>query len=223
MECIDLNETQLAIFDWSGVVSDDRRPVYESNMRMLERRGQARMTFDEWLPLTTPTAADFIASQGYLENITNLNKEHSAHFLRIREEDELHPFIYPDAAEFFRGLSRRGTTIIVVSSHPTDHLLKEATEYGVNQYVQHFVGSASDKAVEIESVVKNYGMERARTIYVGDTVYDVQAARKARVVSVAMATGYHTADRLMTENPDYLFDNLAELGEALGIPSPATV
>ncbi len=58
--------TRLRLFvtDWSGVISDDRKPVYETNMQMLERRGKPRMSFGEWLPRTTMTPIEFLAGQG---------------------------------------------------------------------------------------------------------------------------------------------------------------
>ena len=36
----------LFIFDWSGVISDDRKPVYEANTRLLRERGLKILTFD---------------------------------------------------------------------------------------------------------------------------------------------------------------------------------
>jgi beta-phosphoglucomutase-like phosphatase (HAD superfamily) len=38
---------KLYIFDWSGTLSDDRRPVYEANMRVLVAYGKQRMTFQQ--------------------------------------------------------------------------------------------------------------------------------------------------------------------------------
>ena len=58
------SKVRLLTFDWSGVISDDRPPVYEANMRMLEMYGKQRMSFEQWLPQTTMTPIEFMANQG---------------------------------------------------------------------------------------------------------------------------------------------------------------
>ena len=50
----------------------------------------------------------------------------------------------------------------------------------------------------------------SNAIYLGDTIYDIRAAKKAGVHSVGVATGYHVRERLVNENPDFVVDSLTE-------------
>lgn len=59
-----LDNIKLGIFDHSGVLSDDRRPVYEANMVLMDKYGLDRITFDDWLALTKASAGDLILSFG---------------------------------------------------------------------------------------------------------------------------------------------------------------
>ncbi len=52
---------------------------------------------------------------------------------------------------------------------------------------------------------------REESIYVGDSVIDIQAARKAGVQSVALALGMYAEDTLVKERPDYMISNIEEV------------
>jgi phosphoglycolate phosphatase len=47
-------------------------------------------------------------------------------------------------------------------------------------------------------------------IIIGDTVYDIECARHSGSVSVAVGTGWTGRDVLVSHNPDFYFDDLAE-------------
>ena len=53
--------------------------------------------------------------------------------------------------------------------------------------------------------------------YVGDTPYDIMAAKGAGVRSVSVATGNYTADRLAAAGSDFVIASVSELGGVLGI------
>lgn len=123
----------LMITDWSGVVSDDRRPVYEANMFILESFGRPRMTFEDWLSDTT------ITPRGHLDK-WSLEWGAEAIFNRYQEglvtakANGIHPTIYSDAKRFLEHMSRK-VQIVVVSSHPETHLYSEADRFGLNGYI----------------------------------------------------------------------------------------
>lgn len=201
-----LSNVKLIITDWSGVISDDRHMVYESNMRLLEKYGGSRRTFEEWLGASQLTCAAFLESAGLRLDPAVVAEEYPA-LLTVLREEGLHPTVYPDAHEFVRGVG--GRELVVVSSHPKSHLLAEANEYGLTDHIVHFVGNATDKGKEIARILG--ARPSLQALYMGDTVYDIQAAKRAGVVSVGVASGYHTRDRLIGEDPDHVFNSLTEL------------
>ena len=46
---------------------------------------------------------------------------------------------------------------------------------------------------------------------IGDTVLDIQTARHLGAKSIAIATGSHSREKLLTENPDYCIDRFNEV------------
>lgn len=204
-----LKHIKMIIFDWSGVISDDRRPVYESNMRVLEAHGKKRLTFEEWLPRTTLSAIEFFANHGITGDRDVLFKEYSDYLTQVRKEG-IRPFVYSEAARVLRSLTKRGKELIVISTHPEEHLLKEASEYGIKEYFSKFVGGVKDKAEELSELCLREKIDQSNTVYIGDTIYDVKAAKKAGVHSVGITTGNHVKERLLIEEPEFVVDSLKE-------------
>ncbi len=207
-------DIELFCFDWSGVISDDRMPVYESNMRILESYGIPRMEFDEWLRQTTMTPVEFFRKfgiddeQGYL---FSLYKKHLEEVI----SSGIVPKPYPDAKDVLSFLKREGKMLTVVSSHPKENLVKEAEEYGILELFDAVDGSSSDKKENLERMLTAFAVDKRRFLYCGDTVYDIRAAKEVGVLSGAMRTGYHTGKRLSRENPDFLFHSLSEIKDIL--------
>lgn len=206
----------LFIFDWSGVISDDRKPVYEANMRILDDNGIPRMAFDEFLLNTDLTAAEFLAKQGLASTQEELLRLYKKYFDIVISEGTT-PQIYTDVKEVLAYLSIKDKILAVLSSHPESNLKQEARNYGIEHYFRCIVGNSRDKSSGIVQIVENIGIAPGKTIYLGDTVYDIIAAKKAGVHSAAISgpngeqRGYHSRQRLEMEHPDFLLDSLEDL------------
>ena len=205
-----LHNIQLVISDWSGVFSDDRLPVYESNMRVIEKHGKKRVSFDEWLPVTRLTPIELFSDFGVTGDHDLLFEEYRQTLNAVRNEG-IHPVVYQDAMMTLKGLLKRKLPIVIVSSHPEKNLIAEAEEYGIKNFITTFYGNAKDKTEEILKVAATYNLSPGSTLYMGDTIYDIQAAKKAKVHSIGVATGYHVKERLISEKPDVVLDSLFSL------------
>jgi len=206
----------LFIFDWSGVISDDRKPVYEANTRLLRERGLKILTFDEFLLNTDLTAAEFLAKRGLVGTQEELLLSYKRYFDIVISKGVI-PQIYVDVKEVLAYLSMRDKILAVLSSHPEENLKQEARTYGIEQYFRCIAGNSRDKSEGIVRIVEDSGIRREETIYLGDTIYDIRAAKKAGVHSAAISgpdgqqRGYHSRQRLETEQPDFLLDSLEDL------------
>jgi phosphoglycolate phosphatase len=63
----------------------------------------------------------------------------------------------------------------------------------------------------LEEVMEILGAEPAETLMIGDTEFDMQMARNARVPAVAVAYGVHEPERLMAEGALVCLDRIDEL------------
>ena len=196
-------DIQAVIFDWSGVISDDRRPAYEANKVVVEKHGVTHEDFDDWLFHTTGSAPTYFASRGIAADPAILIEEYRK-ALHGSKKRGIRPVIYPDAKQSLKMLAST-KKLFVVSTHPHDHLLQEADAYGVRKYFSDMFGEVKDKAVTIKSIASS------STLFVGDTIYDIEAARRAGVMSVGIITGYQTRDVIAAAKPNLIVDSLTQL------------
>jgi phosphoglycolate phosphatase-like HAD superfamily hydrolase len=70
-------------------------------------------------------------------------------------------------------------------------------------------GDCFDKAVILGSFCRRHGLDPATVLYVGDTKGDVDAAKRAGVVSVGVTSGYHDAQTVTDAHPGFIFDSAA--------------
>ena len=204
----------LVTFDWSGVISDDRLPVYRANTALLERYGKPTMSFEEWLPLTRLSAAEFLNQQGVEGVPEELNAQYKVEFDRAITKG-IRPVVYADAQEALTLLRDQGKKMVVLSSHPATNLLQEAEIYGLKELFLFMRGGTRDKARGIREICQQLQTDKNRTLYVGDTIYDIRAAKEAGVNSAGVSTGYHLKERLQQEQPDILVSSLSELEQLL--------
>ncbi len=200
----------LLVFDWSGVISDDRRPVYKANMRILREYGKPVLSFEEWLQRSRMTAVEFLADNG----VHGEDEELFALYKRYYDDairSGIVPEVYPDVHDALQHLMETGKKLAVLSSHPADNLRKEAQHYNLMPFLNSICGSSKEKSSGLIEVCKELGMDPQISLYLGDTVYDIRAAKQAGINSAGVCTGYHAKERLEEERPDFLLENLSEL------------
>ena len=69
--------------------------------------------------------------------------------------------------------------------------------------------------VMLERAIRSLGLRPADVVYVGDAPADIQAARNAGVISIAIARGAIQEGRLKAESPDHVFGGLKEMTDFL--------
>lgn len=72
-------------------------------------------------------------------------------------------------------------------------------------------GSKGEKSKKIEFLVGKYSIKKENTFFIGDTVSDILAAKKASVKSIAVTWGFQKIERLKKEKPDFIVENSNEL------------
>ncbi len=205
-----MTEKLTIISDYSGVLSNDAPPVYEANMRLLEDCGKARISFEEWKRLTGSTPAGFLKNCGIDADERETYKKYKIYFNEIAGNGK-RPEIIPGVLETLKKL--RGLRLAVLSSHPEPNLREEMQRYGIENFFEFVIGSVIDKAGGLAGICERFTLNRYRTLYLGDTVYDVRAAKEAGVTSVAVSSGYayHARERLDAENPDIILGGFSWL------------
>ncbi len=200
----------IVVFDWSGVISDDRMPVFEAIMRMLERYGKPAMQFDEFFAKASQTHEGFMAMQGINGDPGELESIYTGYY-KVVLRSGIRPKIYPGTRGVLDYLKKKGKRLSVLSSHPEKLLLDEVEQYGIRAYFDAIIGSAKDKAMELARICRENPAHGNEVLYVCDMIQDIISAKKAGVLSAGICTGYHSRDMLMAQKPDFLIKDFSEL------------
>jgi len=196
-------------FDWSGTISDDTHPVYLAFNRTAQDLGLPEIQDKkEWLKLTVKSLEAHF-SELLNKNLTSREvwDMYASNFQTVSNEGTK-PLIYDEVRDVLKHLKKEGKKMIVISAHPTKSLIKEAQDYGIDQYFEDIIGSVIDKSDSIKDLPKRFGFDISNSIYIGDTIQDIKASKKAEVPIIALSRGYHSREILLSENPDFIWDNL---------------
>jgi len=203
-------DLEVLIFDWSGVISDDRKPVYEANMKIIRKYGKPVIPFEEWLSRTTMTPIEFLEECGIHENHEKLFKLYKKYYDETVNSG-VRPKIYPDIYDTLQHFKKAQKRLAVLSSHPKDNLKREAEEYKLLPFFELILGSSRDKSEGLKNILMELNIKPENTLYTGDTIYDIRAAKKSGVHSAGICTGYHSKGMLEGQNPEFLLACFSDL------------
>jgi phosphoglycolate phosphatase-like HAD superfamily hydrolase len=137
--------------------------------------------------------------------------------LMIAARADLHDHFHsvkpiPGIAEALRDLSEAGCHLAIVTSNSEENVRQFLTRHQIADFQTIVAGSSIfGKATRLRRLVKFARADRATTVYVGDTVPDVRAAREARTFAVAVAWGFNDRAPLEVEVPDALVESTRQL------------
>ena len=203
----------LFIFDWSGTISDDRKPVYEANMNVLTDYKIPRISFQEFLDKIKATPAQFL--QENYELCVN-EAEAFARYTKYYNEEIARgniPTVYKNAESVLLYLYNREKPLAVLSSHPEQNLKQEAASYDLLRYFDLLVGNAgtNGKAGGLLDICIKLGKKPGSALYIGDTVHDIRAANNVGIYSAGVCGGYTSREELEREEPDFILPDLNRL------------
>jgi len=207
---------QTVFFDWSGVISNDIKPVYETNMRMLEARGKKRMTFEEWKAIQPTTLLELLANSGIVVTQDEVDHWFNETYRQLSARRAFTPIIYPDVKEVLEVLKAKDIKLAVVSAHSRDVLFEEAVMFGIASFFSIFCGwSSAHKENALTRTCIELKVDPRKTVYIADTIHDIESARKAEMLSAAVSTGYNTYEALKQAKPDFLVRSLTEFVQVI--------
>ncbi|HEX7509000.1 MAG TPA: HAD hydrolase-like protein, partial [Polyangia bacterium] len=71
------------------------------------------------------------------------------------------------------------------------------------------------KATRLRRLIKTAQTDRSTSVYIGDTVPDIRAAREAGTLAVGVAWGFSDPALLAAEGPDALVDATSDLANSI--------
>lgn len=146
-------------------------------------------------------------------------------YFDAKEADSAAEPLMPGARVALDALEEAGWLLAVVTGKGRRGLHEVLDAHGL---LERFVvlksaddGPGKPDPTLLLDAVRESGSSPGRAVMVGDTVFDMGMARRARVAGIAVTWGYHDLALLETERPAAVIGRFEELAEAAGRLVPA--
>jgi phosphoglycolate phosphatase len=210
----------LLIFDLDGTLVDSRLDLANAVNAMRARFGLSALGNERiysyvgnGAPVLVRRALGAEASEALLaEGLAFFMEYYGAHDLE-------HTVLYPGVRESLDRFREAGKRMAVLTNKPTSmstHIL-EGLEV-VGHFFRIFGGNSfaqkKPHPIGVERLMREAGVDRARTIMVGDSAVDVATARNAVIACCGVTYGFQP-ESLADPAPDLLVDRMEQFADWL--------
>ncbi len=144
-------------------------------------------------------------------------ERHSDHYEEFKKDIKS----FPKAAELIEEVDRRGARVVLATSSSEEDVPRLCEAVGAADDAIDYVVSKGDVEHSkpspdiFEAALKKLELDPDRTLVVGDTPWDVEAAAKLGVGVVCVLTGGATREQLKEAGAIAIYEDVAELLENL--------
>jgi phosphoglycolate phosphatase len=211
----------LIIFDLDGTLVDTSEDLAASLNFAVTPLGIEALSVAETVALVGEGLSRLIEKilepLGLMEYCAITMKKFLEHY-SVHLTDKSKP--YPGVAKSLESLKKSGVAMAVLSNKREDLSRRLLDALGLAGYFALIAGSdtvpekkPSPEAVRF--VLRKFGCEPADALMVGDSSYDIEAARNAGVKVAAAAWGFRARETL--SGADYLIESMEDLFPVLGL------
>ncbi len=216
---------QLVAFDLDGTLVDSVPDLATATDRMLQALGRepageaqvrgwvgngAAMLVRRALAGSAEPERVATVTEPLLESALNRFREYYA------AENGLRSTLYPGVTEVLALLREREVPLVVITNKPKPFADPLLEKLDIARYFQQVLGGEclprrKPDPLPLQEVAGPLGLIPARCLMVGDSRNDVEAARAAGWVSVALTYGYNHGEPVANCGPDWLLEDFREL------------
>ena len=197
------------IFDWSGVLSNDWEMTYLTAMDVFEHRGIKKVSNEDFKELHDHPWPKVYAKLGLK---VDMDEEYA--LWKDKMPKHMHTIkLFPFAEDCLRKIKAKGIKTIILSTRETNSLQKEIHGTNIEKLLDKIYSGHADKREKINDLISEQKLKKEEIIYIGDSVHDIETAKHAGVISVAVLSGYDTKEKLEKAKPNYLINTAEELPE----------
>jgi pyrophosphatase PpaX len=209
---------QTVLFDLDGTLIDSLRLILDSYHHTLAQHGLPARTDDEWLKgVGTPLTVQLAEWRDELGTIDAMIATYRAY--NLLHHDRM-VTVYTGVLDAVRDIKAVGLQTGLVTSKNRHGAIRGLRLVGLEALMDVLV--CADEVVNpkphpepVEKAVALLGADPATTVYVGDSVHDMNSGRAAGVRTAAALWGPFSRAQLEVTKPDYWLEKPGDLVEVV--------
>lgn len=204
------NHFRLVIFDLDGTLADSSADVIDCFKYAFEKENIPVPPEEELKRTIGYPLKKVLAGYGDAEIL-------HGHFIRkAREVMGSKTILLPGAMETLKELKRLEVKVCIATTKIRQNTERILQNLRIREYIDELscaddVENVKPAPDAINRLLTLYNTARDQAVMVGDTINDIIAARNAGVASMALTTGFDAAEKLRTENPDWMSNDIRDV------------
>lgn len=195
---------KLAIWDIDGTIVDSRKIIQRAMDRAFHRAGLGGIDYDRTrtiVGLELNEAVARLAPEDYpVDRLPQLSTFYKEAFVEQRNEPGFEEPLYDGARETIERLADAGWLMGVATGKARRGLDIVFNHHGLHRYFDTFQtvdgGAGKPHPRMVLDAMKETGIDPHQAVMIGDTRFDIEMGRNARVHTLGVSWGFHTTDEI---------------------------
>lgn len=211
---------RLALFDCDGTLVDSARLIHEVMARTFVDFGHARPDISETkaiIGLTLDIAIARMQGKPHVdEEALAMTAHYKATYTGVRAEPGFQEPLFPGVAEMMAQLERQDDLLIGAVTGKSRRgldLIRAAHGFEKTFFVSRTADDCPSKPhpAMVTECCSEAGIDAARTVVIGDAIYDMQMAKAAGAKAIGVSWGYASVPELVAAGADHILRTPADL------------
>ncbi|MEQ8166011.1 MAG: HAD-IA family hydrolase [Alphaproteobacteria bacterium] len=211
-------EIQLVVFDCDGTLVDSQVAIVGAMCEASRRAGLAVPAAERIrrvVGLNLHEAVHRLFPELEEDGIETVSNHYKDEFLLLRQNRDFDEPLYPGTRECLTALAESGVLLAVATGKSRRGLARTLAHHGLAGAFISLqtadTGPGKPHPEMLSRAMAEAGAERATTIMVGDTTFDMEMARNAGTLAIGVGWGYHAPEELRGAGARAVLDRFADL------------
>ncbi len=208
-------EFRFVIFDFDGTIADTRRGVFDSIIYALTSYGYEVPDENVLNSFLGPPL--FESFQKLTSCDDKRAEELTAKYRELYKGNAMYRLhLFDGVREMLDEMKKSGIRLAIASSKP-EKFFSELLEYlDITKYFDVVCGASFDdihntKQAIIARAMNELGVEKDKTLMVGDRVFDIDGAKQNGIKSAGVVFGFDYTEELITAGADFIVKTTKDL------------
>lgn len=205
---------RLLLFDFDGVLADTFADMIQFAQEACDELGVDHIVVPS--DLSNLEIMSFATFGQACEVPETLTGEFVRRCTEKFREKKTPPVVFKELTEVLRSLSKENI-LVIVTGNTTGNVNAFLAHHGLQECFKKVYGvdMPGSKAEKIRMAKRRFEAGIESSLFIGDSLSDIRAAREANVGSIAVGWGHQRLEMLIRGEPDFIVHSPAELLEVL--------